>query len=166
MKHLLLTSLLLVLSLSAAGQTSTQTIDFRINGVGHGSTPAVIARKLGKPRRSKDVREPGDDSCFSEAHTFRTVNYTGLELSLIGDGKGRKLRVYEIEVKSAKWLVSGIRVGADMAGVRSVLGKPREEFERDATTTWYYENKGQTADVSFEFIKGRLVRILMAESLC
>ena len=166
MKHLLLTTLLSVLSLSAAGLASAQAIDFRVNSVGHGSTPAVIARRLGKPLRSKDRREPGNDSCFSEPHTFRTLNYTGLEIFLIGDGKARKLRAYSIEVKSAKWLVSGVRIGAELAGVRNVLGKAREEFERDGTMTWYYENKGQTADVSFEFINGKLVRILMAESLC
>lgn len=166
MRHLLLLSLFLVLWPSVFSQSSTSGIDFRISGVGHGSTPAFIARRLGKPLRSRDRREPGNDSCFSEPHTFRTLNYAGLEISLIGDGKGRKLRTYEIQVNSGKWLISGVRIGSNRAGVRGVLGKPREEFERDGTTTWYYENRGQSAEVSFDFVNEKLMRILMSESLC
>jgi outer membrane protein assembly factor BamE (lipoprotein component of BamABCDE complex) len=95
-----------------------------------------------------------------------TLFYSGLEITLLGDGEGRNLDVYTIKVTSKKWQASGISIGADKHEVQTKFGEPYSKAEKSGETVFYYVTKDNIGGVNFHFQNGKLVRIAMTETLC
>jgi hypothetical protein len=74
----------------------------------------VVLVQFSREVRSKRVRAPANLSCSGEVETSLTLFYSGLEVSLLGSGKGRSLEVYSFIVTSPKWSASGVNIGADI----------------------------------------------------
>ncbi len=122
MKLFLLSILLFFLTISVLAQEKLREIDLRINGVGSGSSYSAVIQKLGKPLRSKTENYKASEACSGSAETHLTLFYPSLEITLLGDGRGRKLEVYSIEVASKKWSASGVSIGTDAKSVITNFG--------------------------------------------
>jgi len=166
MKLLFTITLLLVTSVFSIGQTN-KGIDLDVNGVRWNSTYATVTKKLGKPIRTKRSTMKAGNECTGDAQTFLTLTYKGLEVSVIGDGRGRGMRVYQILVTDQRWLASGIRVGTDVEGVKGEFGKPDyESTDNEGITRFLYNATEESTEVSVDFRDGKVIRILLAESIC
>ncbi len=102
MKQLLFFILLVFLTLPVFGQKNLREIDLRVNGIGSGTTYSTVVKKLGKPLRSQTQKFKASEACSNSAETHLTLFYSGLEITLLGDGRGRSLDVYSIKVTSPK----------------------------------------------------------------
>lgn len=165
MKLLVISAFLVFLILPIAGQKRLREVDLRISGVGSGSSYSTVVRKIGKPVSTKTEKYDSSESCSGVSETL-TLKYAGLELSLLREGLGKKLRVYAIDVTSRKWLASGLRVGANTANVRKRFGQPNSQAVVGGKLIYYYVTPGNLGGVNFEFKNGKLARILMTETLC
>lgn len=166
MKLLFTILFLLITSVFAFGQTSNG-IDLDVNGVRWNSTYAAVTKKLGKPIRTKRSTMKAGNECTGDAQTFLTLTYKGLEVSVIGDGRGRGVRVYQMVVTDKRWLASGIRVGTDVEGVKSEFGKPDyESTDNEGITRFLYNATEESTEVSVDLRDGKVIRILLAESIC
>lgn len=166
MKLLFSILFVLITSVFAFGQTSNG-IDLEVNGVRWNSTYATVTKKLGKPIRTKRSTMKAGNECTGYAQTFLTLTYKGLEVSVIGDGRGRGMRVYQMLVTDQRWLASGIRVGTDADGVKRVFGKPDfESTDADGITRFLYNASNEATEVSVEFRNGKVIRISLTESIC
>jgi hypothetical protein len=165
MKLFLFFVLLVFFTLPTFGQEHRE-VDLRVNGVGSGTSYATVVRKLGKPLRSKKERYAADSACSGSAETHLTLFYSGLEITLLGDGRGRNLDVYSIEVTSKKWSASGVTLGANINDVRTKFGAVDEETSESNQTILYYVTKGNLGTVRFYFQNNKLVKVGMTETLC
>ena len=155
----------------AAASVSAQTVNparLRINGaVRLNASYAQIVKSLGKPaKETKAVHE----ECAGGRE--KTVKYAGLELGLM-DAASRNGKTFELvsfSVRSAKYTVSGLKVGDTEAAVRARLGK-KFTIDKDAAkgeTSWIYEmseseGPGQT---TITFKSGRVVEISSSLMMC
>ncbi|HMT06412.1 MAG TPA: hypothetical protein PKA82_00305 [Pyrinomonadaceae bacterium] len=165
MKVVSLIVFLLIASCISFGQTS-QGVDLKVNNVVWNSSYATVLKQLGKPLKTKKSTMKAGNNCTGDAQTMLELTYKGLEISLIGDGRGRGMRVYGMAVKDARWLASGIRIGTDVDGVKGEFGKPDYESIDDGTTKFLYNATEDTTEVWVEFRNGKVVGIFLAESLC
>jgi len=94
------------------------------------------------------------------------VHYSGLEVTLLGDGRGRNLAVYSIEVTSEKWMVSGVSIGADIKDMLTKFGEPNSKEEESGETIFYYVTKDNLGGVNFYLRNNKLVKVAMTETLC
>lgn len=155
----------------AAASAFAQTLNparLKINGtVGLDSTYAQIVKSLGKPvKETKAVHE----ECARGRE--KTVKYAGLELGLMDAASkdGKTFELVSFSVTSAKYTVSGIKVGDTEAAVRAKLGK-KFTIDKDAAkgeTSWTYEmsdreGPGQTT-VSFK--NGKVNSISSSLMMC
>lgn len=126
MRHLFLLTILLLTG-TAFSQTSLKA-GAKVNGIALAATREQVIRKLGKPlSQTKKEAEP----CVGG--TEMVLKYPGLALSLWSDVEGKKFSVGYFEVTSAKWNVSGIKVGDSSAAVRKRFGR-RDSQEIDGHT--------------------------------
>lgn len=165
MRDLFLCAMFLIITGASFGQTS-KGLDLRVNNVGWNSTYATVTKQLGKPLKVKKSTMKAGNHCTGDAQTFVTLTYRGLEVSLIGDGRGKGMRVYEMLVTDKRWLASGIRIGTDVEGVKGEFGEPNEVVDQDGTSTFYYHATDESTQVSIEFRDGKVTKILVAESIC
>ena len=129
--------------------------ELKINGVELDSSFSTVVRQIGKPLQ---VKKGGFDNCangFSE-----TLQYSGLIIELLSDEKGRNFTVSSIDVKSSKWSVSGISVGANKKDVKTRFGHPDESSE---DILYYGNNDGW---INFIFQNDKLVEISWKYNLC
>ncbi len=166
MKTIMTLVLTIFLTTPIFGQENPREVDLRINGVGSGTSHAVVVRQLGKALRSKTVKLRATDSCSGSAETHLTLFYSGLELTLLGDGRGRKLAVYSIEVSSPKWVASGVPMGAEVTEVLTKFGQPINKEEQSGESIYHYVTKGSLGGVTFHFRDNKLSRVIMTEALC
>ncbi len=166
MKQFLLFILPIIFTLSISGQKKLREVNLRINGIGSGTSYSAVIRKLGKPIRSETEKINASSACSNSAETHLTLFYSGLKITLLGDGKGRDLDVYSIRVTTRKWLASGIKIGANMKAVQARFGKPNSNAEQSGETTLYYVTKGNVGGVNFYFQNNKLVKVEMTETLC
>jgi hypothetical protein len=166
MKQFLFFVLILFLILSAFGQDKFREIDLRIKGVGSGTSYSTVVRKFGNSQRSKTQKYKASEACSNSAETHLNLYYSGLEVKLLGDGKGRNLNVYSIQITSKKWVASGISIGADIKELEKKFGSPNSTEERMGKTVFYYVTKENLGFVNFYFRNNKLVKILMTETLC
>lgn len=166
MKYMVIVLLLVLFRLSAAGQKPLREVDLRVNGVGTGSSFSTVIRRLGWPLRRQTDRLDAAGSCSNTPETHLTLKYQGLEVTLLGDGKGRQLRVYSVDVTSKKWLASGVRIGTGVSRVRKRFGKPVSQAEAGGKLIYYYVTPGNFGGVNFEFKRSKLIRMRLNESLC
>jgi len=166
MKQITSFVLLIFLSLPAWGQEKLREVDLRVNGIGSGTLYPTVIRNLGKPLQRKATRTAESLSCAGAAETDVTLLYSGLQISLFGDGRGRNLTVYTIEVSSLKWMASGVRIGASMKEVESKFGEPISKAGQSGETIFHYVTKGNLGMVNFYFRNDKLVKVVMTETLC
>jgi hypothetical protein len=166
MKKLLLTALLCIFTSSISAQEKLNEIDLRVNGIGSGSSYSTVIRKLGKPNRTKIIKFKAENACGNSDETHLTLFYSGLKVILLGDGKGRNLEVYSIEVTTNKWTVSGIKIGATEKRVQTRFGKSNSKDKKSGETIFYYVTKENLGGVNFYFRNNKLVRVEMTETLC
>jgi hypothetical protein len=165
MKRLLLLLVILISAISAHSQTLSDAAGgLKVNGVGLGATYKEVIRKLGKPVK---VTTATEGPCVEGKQ--RTVHYPGLTLELFEED-ANKFIVGEFEVTSAKWSVSGAKVGMNGQAISRRFGKA-EIGEADSYTggpIWYYEidDEAGLGNSSFFFREGRVVRIYSAFMMC
>ena len=162
----LLVILLLLLVTCVTAQKNLREVSLRINGVGNGTSYSTVLKKLGRPSKRKTEKVRPSEACSNLAETHLTLFYPGLEIALLGDGRGRKLDVYRIDVTAKKWSASGIRIGANSKTLVAKFRRPNSEAEISGEHVFYYVTPGNTGGVNFYFRNSRLVRILMNETLC
>ncbi len=136
----------------------------KVNGLGLGATRDEVIRKLGKPI-SETKR--GADECVGGAEM--TLRYPGLKFLLWDDsGNPRKFTVGQLEVTSAKWDVSGAKVGQASSAVRNLFGTRSAEEKESGLTVWFYfmDENISPGSTNFHFRKGRIVKIVSLWQMC
>jgi hypothetical protein len=129
MKHGLLTLVLAFIVFSAGAVCLGQVVNpakVKINGVGLDSTYAQVVRAIGKPASEE---APKAEECIGGRE--KTVTYPGLTLYMM-DGDSRNKKTFEVksfEVTSARWVVSGIKVGDSEATVKRKFGHRKFRIE-------------------------------------
>lgn len=166
MKPLLFLILVVFLTIPVFAQEKSHEIDLSVKGIGSGTPYSTVVRKLGKPLRIKKERFAADSACSGKAETHLTLFYSGLKITLLGDGRGRKPDVYSIEVTAKRWLASGVSVGAKAKKVEAKFGAPSSKADISGETVFYYTMKDNLGGVNFYFRNNKLVRMLMRETLC
>ena len=166
MRKFLFLVLLVLLTLPVFGQKKLTEIDLRVNGIGSGTSYSTVVRKLGSPTRRKTEKIKASLACSNTAETHFTLFYSGLKITLLGDGKGHNLSVYSIEVTSPRWKASGISVGANINEVETKFGKPISKADISGETVLYYVTKENLGGVNFYLKDNKLVRVRMNETLC
>ena len=159
MKQYLLTAFFLLLAF--AGQTFAREIDLRVGGIGLGGTEAQVLRRLGAPRA---IEKGTENACGGGWE--KTFRYDGLSLVLLSDENGANYDVIGVEVTSAAWTVSGVKIGAHRAAVRARFGASLEAAEDDGLERWSYVNWGNDGFAGFYFAAGKLVKISWQSNLC
>ncbi len=163
MKLSLVFLLLVVLTVPVMGQQYRE-VDLRVNGVGAGASHSTVVRKLGRPLRTK--RERVSLGCTGSAETHLRLHYSGLEIELFGDDKGRNLVVYKISVVSKQWSASGVRIGARAQDVLARFGEPGSKGIVSGDTVYYYAMVGNLGGVNFYFRGDQLVRVMTGTTMC
>ena len=100
---------------------SSQTINLSLGKIGIGSNKSDVLKKFGRP---VSIHRGGIVPC-EDGTTKTMLRYTGLVLALESSKQDKEFGVYEIEVTSRKWLVSGIRIGVAKRKVIGRFGKGR-----------------------------------------
>ena len=170
MKHTRIFILLSVLALASAS-ASAQTVNparLKINGaVGLDSTYAQIVKSLGKPvKETKAVHE----ECAGGRE--KTVKYAGLDLGLMDAASkdGKTFELVSFEVTSAKYTVSGLRVGDTEATVQAKLGKKFTIDKNTAKgeTSWTYEMNDDDGpgETTITFKNGKVNNISSSLMMC
>ena len=166
MTQFLFLALFFFLTFPVSAEKEPPKIDLRVNGIGAWTPYSTVINKLGKPLRSKTERTPANLSCSGEDETTLTLFYSGLEVNLLGDGKGRSLKVYSFIVTSPKWSASGVNIGADIKQVLVKFGEPDFKKESSKETSFAYSMEGGIGAVYFSFRHGKLVSISMDGAPC
>jgi hypothetical protein len=158
MKKLMLTLVILLFALSAHSQARYNAKNglLKINGVGLGASYAEVIKRLGKPTRIVN----GDaDECVGGKQ--RTVHYPGLKFVMHEDGENNFF-VSIFEVTSARWNLSGAKIGMTTAAIKRRFGKADASVveSHNGLPTWYYEFPDvEPGNTHFTFRKGKLVSI-------
>ena len=160
MKSFLFFSLLVFFTFSTPGQKYRE-VDLRVNGIGSGSSYAAVIERFGKPSRNEREKYAADSACSSVAETHLTLFYPGLKIMLLGDGKGRDLKVYAIEVKSRRWSASGISIGDDAKTIAAKFGDPNSKEKNSDEMVYDYVTKSNAGGISFRFRNNKLIKIEM-----
>jgi hypothetical protein len=154
----------------AAAPVFAQTVNpakVKINGVGLDSSYAQVVKALGKPASET---KPVEEACIGAHEKY--VKYAGLHLYFM-DGDSRSGKTFEVknfQVKSPKWVVSGVKVGDTEAVVRSKFGR-RFTVGTDPESRqkmWTYEMNDQDGPgwTTVTFKNGRVTSISSAFQVC
>lgn len=153
MKKLLLVLVIFLFAMPAHSQVSYVV---KVNGVGLGTSYTEAIRNLGKP--SKNVISDGDECIGGK---LRTLTYPGLKLEFHQDGKGT-FYVGSFEVTSARWEVSGVKIGLAGPAIKRKFGKAEPgDSDVKGETVWMYglTDEDGPGNLNFYFRNGKLVRI-------
>ena len=160
-------SLLAIVLISLTGTAYSQVSlsqGPKVNGLGLGATRIEVLKKLGKPL-SETKRDAGE--CIGG--TEMTLRYPGLKLVLWDDpDDARKFTVGEVEVTSAKWDVSGSRVGQTSAEVKRLFGTRSLEEKQAGSPVWFYymDENISPGSTNFHFRSGKVVKIVSLWQMC
>lgn len=134
-------------------------VDLTVNGIRSGTKEDEVLRLLGKPIKVENNKQL--NKCVGGYQ--RDIVYDGLKVILYGDELHRDYKVLEIKVTSARWGIDpGLRVGDPISKVRKLYGQPLNEEEGAYT----FVTKDNLGLVAFEHKDGKVVRVLMRETLC
>jgi hypothetical protein len=159
-------ALLPFIAMPVIGQKKLTEVDLRVNSIGSGSSYSSTIAKFGPAISRKVEKTKAEDSCTATDDTYMTLRYSGMTVGLLGDGNGRNLTVVEIVVTSKRWQASGIRVGATPKEVIRRFGEPVSRAKRGSRANYDYVTPENLGGVHFEFLRGRLLKIIMSETLC
>ena len=134
----------------------------RFNGVGLGSTYGQVVKALGKPSRATG---PKREECTGGRE--RDLYYNGASVYFMDEGT-KTFKAVGFEVKSPKYVVSGIRVGDTQLTVRRVLGSKFtvDMDQPSGSTIWTYAMGGETGSATITFKNGKVVSIASAYMMC
>ncbi|HLA96605.1 MAG TPA: hypothetical protein VK612_12855 [Pyrinomonadaceae bacterium] len=160
-------SLFLVLAIVASvpvlGQVNPAKV--KVRGVGLNSTYAQVVKALGRP--VKDGK-PTEEGCIG-AHE-KNVEFAGASFYFMdGDSKnGKTFEAKAFDVTSAKYVVSGVKVGDAEAVVRRVFGRKYTVKTDDGVKSWSYEMDPHLGPgwTTFEFKNGKIVKISSSYHVC
>lgn len=157
--------IILLLAGTASAQTSLKEGP-KVNGLGLGDRREDILRWMGKPASQSKKKA---DECVGG--TELTLRYPGLVFSLWDDPRDpKKFTVGAFEVTSARWDVSGSKVGQNYAAIRKLFGTRGFEGKEDRTRLpfWSYEmdEEKSPGTTTFVFRGGRLVKVTAMWMMC
>ena len=142
-------------------------IDFRIKGVGLGSSHAQVLRRLGRPISSKREKIPDDFGVCGGSYTSLRLRYHGVEIELMGDLRGRHFQVISMEVTSPKLLIApGLRIGITEEEMRFKIGAPFQEKTESGFRILNYVTKGNEGGAGLYIRDGRLVKVQWDYTMC
>ncbi len=165
-RFLFLALFLCVIFTSVHGQKKLQEVDLKINGIGSGSSYNAVLAKFGKPTKQKIERTEKELSCVDADETYRRLEYPGLEVELLELRGSRESKVVAFNITSTKWSASGVRIGRTPGQVAKLFGKANSTNREAGKMIYSYVTPGNLGWVHFEFLVGRLVKIVMSETLC
>jgi len=165
LRPFLLILILLILPVGLCAQKLNQ-IDLTVKNVRSGTTYQEVLSNLGKPVKTARTSYKASQACSGNAETHLSLKYPGLEITLLGDGKGKHLSVYAIEITSGKWSGSGSTLGDSIESIEKRFGKSNSIEDRSGDKILYYADRQGLGGVNFYFRNGKLRRILMTEALC
>ena len=155
---ILLPLVVLLFALTAHAQQRPASTLVKINGVGLGASYAEVIKKIGKP--SKDVTGEGDECVGGK---LRTLTYPGLVFEFHQENDNpKKFYVGNFEVTSARWDVSGVKVGTASSVIKRKFGSPAiNDGDRPGEKTWIYSltEEDGPGHLNFDVRKGLVVRI-------
>lgn len=162
MKKPLLILCFCAFSIAASGQTTIRD-GLKVNGVALGATYAAAVKQLGRPLR--DVTSRRINECIGSR--TRTMTYPGLKVELV-EGERNAFTIFGFEVTSAKWNVSGVRLGSTPAQIEKLFGIDGRTVEKyDAGPVWFYEMTEESPGAtSFYFRGGKLYRVYTGFEMC
>ena len=159
MRTLLLFALL-GFSVSAFGQKAP-TDGLKVNGVGLGAAYKSVIAKFGKAIKEKIQK---GDECVPDRRKILT--YPGLTFELI-ENDNKNFTVVSFEVTSAKYDVSGVKVGETPLAVSRRFGKRTMEDTIDGQKVWYYEmTPDMPGNSNFYFRGGKITKIQSGYEMC
>lgn len=155
-------SILLLFAQTCLSQNSPAA-GLTVNGIGLDAKYLTVIKKLGKPIRESTTRKI--DECIGSR--LRTLFYSGLKVELV-EGERNDFTIFSFEVTSAKWNVSGTRVGDPAATVEKLFGKTGRTVEMEPTgPRWFYEMSAENPGGSnFYFRSGRVFKISSTYEMC
>lgn len=161
MRVLLVTILLSVFAVAAAGQGANE-VKYRIsvNGVGLGANYDQVTKVFGKPK--KEETSAGDEC---RGGTQRLMEYDGVSFVLYryDDGPKGQFNVDSIEIDSAKWPASGLKIGMSLSAVTRKLGEPTRKEPgrryREILRHYSFEDSDSPGSTMLTFYKGKLAKI-------
>ena len=130
----------------------------KVNGIGLGTSRSTVIRQLGKPLQSKRT------GVFPCGGLEMTLRYSGLEIKLERDIESREYNVVSIEITSAKWLLSGIKIGANTKDVQSKFKNYFHKTKESGLEGLHYGNGD--GGTSFYFRNNKLVNIHLEYNWC
>lgn len=154
---------IIFLTVTAFSQTSLRSGP-KVNGIGLGVTREQVVKRFGKPAFESKKEA---DECVGG--TEMTLRYPGLKFVLWDDPENpKRFTVGQFEVTSARWNVSGAKIGQTSATVRKLFGRPSSQGTENGLPTWYYgmDEKKSPGNTNFSFRKGRLVNITAIWLMC
>ena len=162
MKILSLAIALFVLSVPSLSQNSIRD-GLRVNGLALGATYSATVKAFGKPLR--DVTSRRIDECIGSR--TRTLTYPGLKVELV-EGERNAFTVFGFEVTSAKWNVSGIRIGETSSRIEKLFGTTGRMVDKDKNgPIWFYEMTDESpGSTNFYFRAGKLIKVNTGFEMC
>ena len=144
--------------LSFSNSAAAQSVDFKIKGVGIGTSYQMVLGRLGEPLTNT---KSGTNPCGGKR---RMIHYSGLTIKFDEDESKQNIVIF-IEVTSPKWEISpGISVGSSLRTVRTKFGRPNELLKRSGfDTVTYLDGDGA---VTFYFRNKKLVKATRDLNLC
>ena len=136
----------------------------KVNGLALGATRNEVIKKLGKP--SSESKRKADE-CVGG--TEMTLHYPGLKLLLWDDPDDpRRFAVGKFEISSARWDVSGIRIGQPNSAVRKQFGARSTEEKQSGQLVWFYfmDENISPGSTNFHFRNGKLIKIISLWQMC
>jgi hypothetical protein len=156
--------LIVMLAVAGFGQR-TNVAKLKFNGVGLDSTYGQVVKALGKA--VKDPK-PTREECIGGRE--KMVEYRGATFYFMdGDSRtGKTFEVKSFEVTSAKYVVSGIKIGDPESVARRRLGTEFEKKSEEGIDVWSYEFTDQNSPgyTSIFFARGKVVKIASAYMVC
>lgn len=162
MKLLNAAIVLALLSISALCQNSIRE-GLKVNGLALGATYAATVKAFGKPAR--DVTSRRIDECIGSR--TRTLTYPGLKVELV-EGERHAFTVFGFEVTSARWDVSGVKIGDSSTTIQRRFGTTGRTIDKDSNgSTWFYEMTDENPGGSnFYFRNGKLIKVNTGFEMC
>lgn len=149
-----------LLSDSEADRTSltlSDTVDFRIDGIGMDSSEAEVRKAFGRGRKVDDIAN------YDQGPTvvFRSYIYDGLNILLSRDSDG-KFKVQEVTIDKERWRFRGVGVGSSVADVERAFGVPA--YHEQETLTYF--GVADAIILELRLVEGRVTEIVFGYSGC
>lgn len=143
----------------AAAQPRDAKYLLNVKGVGLGASYVQVIKAFGKPKKEETT---DGDECRGGKQ--RMMEYDGLSftLYLYDDDANAQYNVGWIEITSAKWLASGLKVGSTLSAVTNKLGQPTSKEpgrRREIHRNYNFAESDGPGNTMLTFRNGKLFKI-------